>query len=457
MNEDWTKDIQRLMADRQVKAPDGLLEEVKKRLASTTPVAPSKQVQPARTVTMWRYRWLTAAAVAAAIAVPVTWRMLKVDESPRVVAVSRAIHQSANRAEASSVPGTQANETRSAIDADATSALGVSAVGHEVAMLSERDETPANRQVTDGKQGDINANTQTVGETNEATLGQTAPMTSSEGKQLPKAELRETKPESRETKPERRETKAEPRETKPGRRFGRNDYQYQAEADYTYHRSASISSPLSLTAYYGGAINGNGLAADRGVTLADAYHSDEMPFGAFPMELGKANLLMFRQPERKAHHAQPIKVGASVGYRLSSRWAVNTGVTYSYLSSNFTEDGRVVERQKLHYVGVPLTASYSFVRTKHAEVYLTAGGEVEMLVKGSKGIDNSERDNLTEKRPQWSLKAAVGGAYHFTQSLSLYAEPGMTHYFDNHSSIVNVYKDKPTSFSLNVGLRFDVK
>ena len=24
MNEDWTKDIQRLMADRKVKAPDGL-------------------------------------------------------------------------------------------------------------------------------------------------------------------------------------------------------------------------------------------------------------------------------------------------------------------------------------------------------------------------------------------------------------------------------------------------
>ena len=85
MNEDWTKDIQRLMADRKVKAPDGLLEEVKQRLASTSPVAPGEPIQPARKVAMWRYRWLTAAAVVAAIAVPVTWRLLKVDESPRVV------------------------------------------------------------------------------------------------------------------------------------------------------------------------------------------------------------------------------------------------------------------------------------------------------------------------------------------------------------------------------------
>ena len=175
------------------------------------------------------------------------------------------------------------------------------------------------------------------------------------------------------------------------------------------------------------------------------------------MQLGKANVYMAKQHEVKAHHAQPVKVGVSLGYRLSSRWAVNTGVTYSYLSSNFAEDKHVVERQKLHYVGVPLTASYSFLLTRHAEVYVTAGGEVEKLVKGSREMDNFEPDNLTEKRPQWSVKAAVGGAYHFTPSLSVYAEPGMTHFFDNHSSVVNVYKDRPTSFSLNIGLRFNIK
>lgn len=43
MNEDWTKDIQRLMADRKVKAPDGLLEEVKQRLASTPPLPPASR------------------------------------------------------------------------------------------------------------------------------------------------------------------------------------------------------------------------------------------------------------------------------------------------------------------------------------------------------------------------------------------------------------------------------
>lgn len=433
MNEDWTKDIQRLMADRQVKAPDGLLEEVKKQLASTAPVAPSKRIQPARKVTMWQYRWLTAAAVVAVIAVPVTWRLLKVDESPRVIAVSRAVHQSANQAETSSALNAGADEANSAIGAN--TALG--GLRHEAAMLSKNDETPGHRQTIDEKQGTLNANAEAISETKETAPGQVTPMASDEKRERSLSESR--------------------KETKPSKYSNRNAYQYQAEADYAYHSSASASSSLSLTAYYGGAMNGNGLAADGGINVASGYYSDEMPFGTFPMQLGKANSFMAKHPERKAHHAQPIKVGVSVGYRLSSRWAVNTGVTYSYLSSNFTEDGHVAERQKLHYVGVPLTASYSFLLTKHAEVYVTAGGEVEKLVKGSTGIDDSEHEKLTEKRPQWSVKAAVGGAYHFTPSLSLYAEPGLTHYFDNHSSVVNVYKDRPTSFSLNIGLRFNVK
>lgn len=441
MNEDWTKDIQRLMADRKVKAPDGLLEEVKQRLASTSPVAPGEPIRPARKVAMWRYRWLTAAAVVAAIAVPVTWRLLKVDESPRVVAVTRAVQQSANRAEAATALGTGAGKIGSAFATVATEAgaaldakpvAGVLATNHEAASANP-------------------VNAETIAMASETSSGQNAPMTSNEEKGRPSEEKSKLLEEKSKPLSESR------RQTKPVKHSGRSDYQYQAEAGYARRGSAPASSRLSLTAYCGGALNGNGLGDGGNVNNANAYYSDAMPFGTFPMQLGKANIYMAKRHEVKAHHAQPVKVGVSLGYRLSSRWAVNTGVTYSYLSSNFAEDKHVVERQKLHYVGVPLTASYSFLLTRHAEVYVTVGGEVEKLVKGSREMDNFEPDNLTEKRPQWSVKAAVGGAYHFTPSLSVYAEPGMTHFFDNHSSVVNVYKDRPTSFSLNIGLRFNIK
>ena len=42
------------------------------------------------------------------------------------------------------------------------------------------------------------------------------------------------------------------------------------------------------------------------------------------------------------------------------------------------------------------------------------------------------------------------------EKLSFYVEPGLAHYFDNHSSVINIYKDKPTQFTVNVGLRINL-
>ena len=38
--------------------------------------------------------------------------------------------------------------------------------------------------------------------------------------------------------------------------------------------------------------------------------------------------------------------------------------------------------------------------------------------------------------------------------LSLYAEPGVCYYIDNHSSTDNIYKERPFNFNFNLGLRF---
>lgn len=198
----------------------------------------------------------------------------------------------------------------------------------------------------------------------------------------------------------------------------------------------------------------------QGLLLADAA-----PYGISSIVMSngasKNGLVAVDRKQMKAHHAQPVKVGISVGYSLTDRWAVNTGVTYSYLSSDFTTDGEPKQTQKLHYVGIPLSASYSLLKSRKAEVYVTAGGEVEKLVKGTVSSENSLSENRNEKvkehRPQFSAKAALGGAYHFTPALSVYAEPGVSYYFDNHSSVINVYKDRSTSFSLNVGVRYTVK
>ena len=103
------------------------------------------------------------------------------------------------------------------------------------------------------------------------------------------------------------------------------------------------------------------------------------------------------------------------------------GLTYSYLASDITTTyiNRTEEtKQRLHYLGLPLTASYTVVGNEHWSAYLTAGGMAEKLVKGQRKNDATNSvSSVSEHRLQWSVKAAAGAAYRFTPQLSIYVEP----------------------------------
>ncbi|MDD6112118.1 MAG: RNA polymerase, partial [Prevotellaceae bacterium] len=47
--------------------------------------------------------------------------------------------------------------------------------------------------------------------------------------------------------------------------------------------------------------------------------------------------------------------------------------------------------------------------------------------------------------------------YNLTPTLGIYLEPGVSHHFNNHSDIQNIYKDKPWNFNLNFGFRLNIK
>lgn len=168
-----------------------------------------------------------------------------------------------------------------------------------------------------------------------------------------------------------------------------------------------------------------------------------------------------------AHHRMPIKVEASVRYRLNNRWSLQTGVTYSYLYSELSEqtgNSRRDAAQKLHYVGVPLTASYSLVRGKSIGVYASAGGEVERLVKGNANVTDyvgsqpaiSRREIIHDSKLQLSAHAAVGVEYQPVSEVSLFAEPSVNYYFAGGSKVQSAYTDKRLHVEMNIGLRFNI-
>ena len=171
--------------------------------------------------------------------------------------------------------------------------------------------------------------------------------------------------------------------------------------------------------------------------------------------------------EEEIHHRQPVRVGMTVRYPISDRWSVESGLQYSRLSSDITVssvgNGSQTD-QDLDYLGVPVNVNYQLVGGKRWSVYASAGGAVEKMVKGkrtTRDVANGkegpvERESVSIKPLQYSVTGAIGAEYHVDSTISIYAEPGVSYHFDNHSAIPTYYQEKPLGLSLNVGLRFNL-
>ena len=70
--------------------------------------------------------------------------------------------------------------------------------------------------------------------------------------------------------------------------------------------------------------------------------------------------------------------------------------------------------------------------------------------------DRKVRQDVEEKPWQISIGGSAGVQFSITKLLSVYAEPGVAYYFDNKSSLLTIYQEKPFNFNLNMGLRFNL-
>jgi len=148
------------------------------------------------------------------------------------------------------------------------------------------------------------------------------------------------------------------------------------------------------------------------------------------------------QADRQIHHRQPVRFGLSLRYQLSSRWSVESGLSYTRLSSDITTQTwgtTTVTEQRLNYIGLPLGVSYQLWASRYFGLYATAGGTIEKMLDGSPW--------------QFSLNCAAGVEYRLTDHFSLYAEPGIGYYFPDGSTTPTIYQDHPLNLNLSFGLR----
>ena len=168
--------------------------------------------------------------------------------------------------------------------------------------------------------------------------------------------------------------------------------------------------------------------------------------------------------DRRVRHRLPVHAGASIAYRINDWVSVETGIAYSYLSADIHEGSDsyyFAGEQSLHYVGIPVGVRVRAMSWKNFDIYVGAGFEADKCVSGtlkkSYVINGQTRDDGHESisiRPlQWSVNAGAGVQYNISSMVGIYAEPGLSYYFDNGSNIETIYSEKPLNFNLNIGLR----
>lgn len=152
---------------------------------------------------------------------------------------------------------------------------------------------------------------------------------------------------------------------------------------------------------------------------------------------------------KNVEHKQPISFGVSVRKTLPKGFSVETGLTYTMLSSEVVFDsGSDKLNQKLHYVGIPVRANWNFVDKERLTMYVSAGGAIEKCVYGKIGSDKE-----TVKPLQLSVMGAVGVQYNVSNRVGLYVEPGISYFFDDGSPVQTIRKENPTNFTLQAGVR----
>lgn len=221
----------------------------------------------------------------------------------------------------------------------------------------------------------------------------------------------------------------------------------------------------------GGAVGGN----------TSGSKPTAMVMGANPLAAGvtktdwidkdsKASAIVYNQPEvqEEYSHKIPVKVGLTARYNITGRLGVETGLTYSILSSSVkignSETGKnwSTGSQTLHYLGIPLNISFNILNSRYVNIYVTGGGMMEKSISGSiktdeyvdGKFDRTLTTNISPKGLQWSVNAAAGIQANILPQLGFFVEPGVSHHLKNGSRVRSIYTDKPTDFSLGFGLRY---
>jgi hypothetical protein len=172
-------------------------------------------------------------------------------------------------------------------------------------------------------------------------------------------------------------------------------------------------------------------------------------------------------PSANIKHLTPLSAGFGVSYYLNDRWALQSGLVYTLLRSKWSIENfdgyEVKNKQNLHFLGIPLSASYKIAEWRRFQFYAAAGGMFEYNVRGklkkttySDNLKTNEDANIRMKKPFWSVNTRAGINYSLWKFINLYGEVGASYFFDNESDVETIRSKRPLDVSLQAGIRLSI-
>ncbi len=170
-------------------------------------------------------------------------------------------------------------------------------------------------------------------------------------------------------------------------------------------------------------------------------------------------------PLSESSYSLPLNFAFSFTYKVTDRFYLGTGITYTYLHSKYDGimDGtRFRIKQGIHFVGLPINAYYSVINRDRWNFYVNGGGTVEKGVRVNYTMETATGQTRSVsthvKGLQYSLNTGMGVEYKLDEQgmFGLYAEPRATYYFDSKIP-KSIRTDQPFQFEVQFGVRLHIK
>ena len=380
MKEDWTEQLRRKLEGHEMPPPDGLWESISKQMDKTF------WLKPLSRLTGTAQRWWAVAAIVLALVGFFTYYNSNDNEQPLQ---ANAVPQQ----QVSEQPANQPSNEQSLPEQPSAHHQTIAIIHHhkqEATLVEEQQPSEVDQQPTE-------------------------------------AELHEDQSTEQEQKSDPRTPAVpvipvtpEPPDT------------YKAPSP---HKKWSLGINAS-----GGLLAANtSQRMDRVYYKSAAFHSSEGYYNYAEIASSSYSLT-----EYESKHHLPLRFGLSLQYQLNDRLSLLSGISYTYLYSEFSIPLYQSANfdQKLHYLGLPIGLSWHLLTATRFRLYLTGGMMLEKC--------------LNEKPWQWSVNGAAGAEYAITSQLGVYLEPSLGYYFSDGTQFEHYYKEHPLAPSIEFGLRLHV-